>query len=72
MVELDEATWFALVGGNGQGGTVNACATRTRPWTCSEVATGLPIPTAVAIDRGTLYVTLFGLVPGEAQVARLR
>ncbi|MBD0291164.1 MAG: ScyD/ScyE family protein, partial [Thermoleophilia bacterium] len=72
VVELDEASWLAVEGGEGQGGTVNACNIRTRPWSCSEVASGLPIPTAVAIDRGSIYVTLFGLVPGEAQVARLR
>jgi hypothetical protein len=29
------------------------------------------MPTAVAIDGGKIYVTLFSLIPGEAQVALL-
>ena len=43
VVEIDEASWAAVEFGVGAlGGTVNACNPTT--WTCSQVATGLPIP----------------------------
>jgi hypothetical protein len=71
VVELDENSWLALENNRGSGGTVNKCSL-TRPWTCSERATDLPIPTAVALRRSSVFVTLFSLVPGQAQVARLR
>jgi hypothetical protein len=72
VVELDEASWIGLEEGRGVDGTVNKCKIRHRVWSCKEFATELPIPTAIALDRGKVYSTLFSLVPGQAQVARLR
>jgi hypothetical protein len=71
VVEMDEASWAAVeLGLGGVGGTVNACDSST--WTCTEVATGLPMPLAVAVDKtGTLYATVMSLVPGAAQVISL-
>jgi hypothetical protein len=72
VVEIDEASWAAVEFGVGSpGGTVNACNPVT--WTCSQVATGLPIPIGAAVDRrtGEVYVTINALVPGAAQVIKL-
>ena len=77
VVEIDEASFFAVqlelfsgIPGRTLGGTVNACDSST--WTCNEVATGLSIPTAAAVDRdGTVYATISALVPGAAQVVKL-
>jgi hypothetical protein len=71
VVELDEASWLAVEEGQRVGGTVNACVPDGTEWNCTEHATELPIPTAVAIRSGRVYATLFSLVPGQAQVARL-
>ena len=72
VVELDERSWLALESGMGVGGTVNACRPHRHEWRCSAKARELPIPTAVAVRRNRIFVTLFSLVPGRAQVARLR
>jgi hypothetical protein len=71
VVEIDEASWFAVEFGIGVGGTVNACNPTT--WTCSQVATGLPIPIGAAVDRrtGDVYVTINALIPGAAEVIKL-
>jgi hypothetical protein len=72
VVELDEASWAAVEFGVGSlGGTVNACNPTT--WTCSQVATGLPMPVGAAVDHraGEVYVTINTLVPGAAQVIKL-
>ena len=77
VVELDEASWFAVETGIGipLGGTVNACR---RPWNslaydCDAVATGLPTPIAVAVGHGgSLNVVTHALEPGAAQVVTLR
>jgi hypothetical protein len=72
VVEIDEASWAAVEFGVGSlGGTVNACNPAT--WTCSQVATGLPIPIGAAVDRrtGEVYVTINALIPGAAQVIKL-
>ena len=71
VVEIDEASWAAVEFGVGSlGGTVNACNPTT--WTCSQVATGLPIPLGAAVDRrGNVYVTINALVPGAAEVIKL-
>ncbi len=71
VVELDEASWLLAEEGLGVGGTVNACTASGGSWDCSEVATGLPFPTAVAISGDSIYVTLFGAIPGQAEVALL-
>ena len=55
VVELDEASWVALeVTGNPIGGTINAC--ELSPDTnlyddCRALASGLPSPVAITIDR---------------------
>jgi hypothetical protein len=74
VVEIDEASWAAVEFGEfgvaSLGGTVNACNPTT--WTCSQVATGLPMPLGVAVDRrGEVYVSVNGLVPGAAQVIKV-
>jgi hypothetical protein len=71
VVELDEASFVAMENELGIGGTVNACVADGAEWGCTEHATELPIPTAVAIRSGRVFATLFSLVPGQAQVARL-
>ena len=68
VVELDEASWAIDLGLPGLGGTVNACS----PFGCSQVATGLPLPMAAAVDRrGTVYAAINALVPGAAEVIAL-
>lgn len=67
VVELDEQSWFAVQLGAGAGGTINACDLGSG--SCSEVATGVPIPTAIAFGRGgTLWTTVNALIPGAADV----
>jgi len=68
VVELDEASWAIDLGLPGLGGTVNACSSSG----CSQVATGLPLPMAAAVDRrGTVYAAINALVPGAAEVIAL-
>jgi hypothetical protein len=71
VVELDEATWAAVefqIGGTG--GTINRCDSST--WACTEVAAGLPIPTATTAGRdGTQWAAIWALVPGLAQIVAL-
>jgi hypothetical protein len=71
VVEMDEATWAAVEFGVGAvGGTVNACDSST--WTCSEFATQLPIPMAVAVDgSGKVFAAINALIPGQAQIVEL-
>ncbi len=66
VVELDEASWFPVEFGlPGLGGTVNECD--LDPWTCTVVATGLPMSMAAAIGHdGAVYVVVKALVPGPA------
>lgn len=68
VTELDEASWFAVeVATDGMvGGTVNTCDPTT--WTCTEAATGLTMPTAVAINDEGAFVVVSALVPGETAV----
>lgn len=77
VVEFDEAGAIAVELGAffglpvaTQGGTVDACNLSTG--TCSEVAKGLTLPIAVAVDRDeTVYVAIGSLIPGAAQVITL-
>ncbi|MDQ3811505.1 MAG: ScyD/ScyE family protein [Chloroflexota bacterium] len=71
VVEMDEASAVAVeLGGGGSGGTVNRCGFPS--WTCTVVRSGLPIPIAVAVDRkGSVYVVISALVPGQARVITL-
>lgn len=72
VVELDEASWFAIAGGFGGavGGTVNSC--RVKTGSCSTIASGLTMPIAVTEDRrGQLFGLVNALIPGAASVIRL-
>ena len=71
VVELDEASWFAVeLGFPSPGGTVNTCNSTT--WSCKEIATELPIAMAATVGNGgTVYVLILALVPGEAKVIAL-
>jgi hypothetical protein len=79
VVELDEAGWFLGESPLAEGGTVNAChmtggkgkgAKAGGSWSCEELATGLPFPTAVAANGQDVYVTLASF-EGPSEVARL-
>lgn len=72
VVELDEASWFAVdVLNDGVGGTVNACETRF--WTCAPVKTGLPQVISVAVNRkGKVYAVINALEAGEAEIVRVK
>lgn len=69
VVELDEASWAAVeIFGIVTGGTVNACDSGS--WSCSEFATGLPVVTAVSVDKtGAVHGVINAL--GGAQVVAL-
>jgi hypothetical protein len=76
VLEMDEASFLAIelaffgFPGLSQGGTLNACSPGS--WSCTEVATGLEIPLAVAVDRhGTIFAAVQALIPGAAQVVIL-
>ena len=75
VVELDEASWFAVeVLHAPTTGTVNAC--RRNPWTgtfkCVPEATGLVEPIAATVDwRGRVFVATHALEPGEAEIVAL-
>ncbi len=72
VVEIDEASWAAveIVPAAMVGGTVNACDSTT--WSCTEEATDLQIPIAVALNEsGVAFVAVSALVPGEAEVIEL-
>jgi hypothetical protein len=76
VVELDEASWFAVeVTHTPTTGTVNACKWRssTRSFKCKPEAKGLLMPMAATVDfRGRVNVVTKALIPGEAEVIRLR
>jgi hypothetical protein len=70
VAELDERSWFAieaLGAASADGGTINACDVVTA--TCIEVATGIPILTAITFGLdGSLWATENALIPGLAGV----
>lgn len=72
VVELDEQSWFAVeVLGGGSGGTINECDTDAM--SCTEVATGIPIITAITFGKdGTLWATRNSLIPGSAEVIEVQ
>jgi hypothetical protein len=73
VVELDEASWFAVEAAPDAmlGGTVNACTAAGSTWTCSEAATGLTMPMAVAVTDAGPSVLVSALIPGQAAVVPL-
>ena len=73
VVELDEASWFAIevLPGAAVGGTVNACDLATA--SCSAIATDLTMPAAVSIGkRGEVFALVGSLIPGGASVITLQ
>ncbi|MEF8797622.1 MAG: ScyD/ScyE family protein [Salinivenus sp.] len=72
VLELEENSWFALELDPPQiaGGTINACDPGAG--TCSEVATGIPILTAITFGTdGTLWATKNALIPDQADVVEV-
>lgn len=70
VVELDENSWFGLELGAAAGGTINKCDLDAG--TCSELATGIPIVTAITFGKdGSLWTTRNALIPGAAEVFRV-
>jgi hypothetical protein len=70
VAEFDEASWFAVEIGAGIGGSVNACDTTTGA--CAQIATGLPLLTAVTVGKeGAVSVVINGLIPGAAAIHTL-
>ena len=67
VVELDEASFFAVeVAPDAMaGGTVNTCSTT---WVCTEAATDLTMPMAIAINESGPFVVVSALIPGETAV----
>ncbi len=67
VAELDEQSWLAMQLGKGTGGSVNACNTRT--WQCTQVATGLPMLSSVAVDGGgQIYTVTNSVIPGLVSI----
>jgi len=76
VVELDEKSWFAVEPGFRDfsvGGTINACDLgASSAAACSEVATGIPILTAITFGKdGTLWATKNALLPDKADVVEM-
>ena len=74
VVELDEASWFAVEVNTPTTGTVNACKWRSRTgsFVCKPEAEGLLMPTAATVDFfGRVHVVTKALIPGEAEVITL-
>ena len=71
VVEFDEASWAAVeIFGTPTGGTVNACDVVTL--VCDEVATGIPIITAITFGKdGSLWATKNALIPPLAEVVQI-
>jgi len=72
VVELDEAGWLAAEEGLGVGGTINEC-TVGATLSCTERATGLPGPTAVAFGphHPRMHATLVDLETFSGQLVRI-
>jgi hypothetical protein len=68
VVELDEQSWLAMQLGKGTGGSINSCDMRS--WQCSQIATGLPMLSAAAVDgSGKVYAVTHALIPGLISVS---
>ena len=71
VTELDEASWASVeIFDAVTGGTINACDLGTLA--CEEIATGIPILTAITFGRGgSLWATENALIPGAASVIQV-
>ncbi|MDT0647772.1 ScyD/ScyE family protein [Zunongwangia sp. F260] len=70
VAEMDEKAWLGAELGLGVGGTINVCDPVTLQ--CQEVATGIPLLTAITIDKdGNLWATRNALIPGIADIVQI-
>jgi hypothetical protein len=70
VVELDEESWLAMQNGKGSGGSLNACNSTT--WLCTQIATGKPMLSAVAVGRdGTTFIVTNALIPATVDISAL-
>ena len=69
VAQLDDASWLAVEGGGGVGGSVHACDVTTG--SCQTVVSHVPILTSIAFRGSTLWGAIWALVPGQADVVPL-
>jgi hypothetical protein len=70
VVELDEESWLAMQNGKGTGGSLNACNSST--WVCTQIATGRPMLSAVAVGGdGTKFIVTNALIPATVDISAL-
>jgi sugar lactone lactonase YvrE len=69
VAQLDDASWRAVEGGGGVGGSVHACDLVTG--SCQTVVSHVPILTSIAFRGSTLWGAIWALVPGQADVIPL-
>lgn len=69
VAQLDDASWLAVEGGGGAGGSVHACDVATG--SCQTVVSHVPILTSIAFRGSTLWGAVWALVPGRADVMPL-
>jgi hypothetical protein len=69
VAQLDDASWLAVEGGGGLGGSVHACDVTTG--SCQTVVSHVPILTSIAFRGTTLWGAVWALVPGQADVVPL-
>ncbi len=69
VAQLDDASWLAVEGGGGVGGSVHACDVATGA--CQTVVSHVPILTSIAFRGSTLWGSIWALVPGLADVVPL-
>ena len=69
VAQLDDASWLAVEGGGGLGGSVHACDVTTG--SCQTVVSHIPILTSIAFRGSTLWGAVWALVPGQADVVPL-
>ena len=71
VAEMDERSWAAVeIFGVVEGGTVNRC--NLTSLACEEIETDIPMLSAVTLNGRSLWATRNVLVPGGAEVIRLR
>ena len=69
VAQLEDASWLALEGGGGVGGSVHACDLAAG--SCQTVVSHVPILTSIAFRGSTLWGVIWALVPGRADVVPL-
>ena len=71
VAEMDEASWAAVEFGLGAvGGTINKCNITTL--NCWEIAEEIPMLTSITFTNRKLWATQNSLIPGAAEVFRVR